>query len=198
MKTFKIRRSNIILFLMFLLPVFFGAGYGVLSMIQEGRYGSFQDKITIILVIGCMAFLLYGVVYAFLFRVNIDESIVEIRRPPLSWAEQRKFTLRWDEIEKVVIGLFLLPEAKPFILKPRRETGKKNIRISPAMNNFPELMKIVLEKVPVENTVRSEIERQIHRFNHKWPLSLPWTIALVTIAIIVVINLIATLLRWPQ
>lgn len=199
MKTFKVRRSNLILFLVLFIPALLGTVLRILTMIGEGRDVAFRDKWIIGFVIGCGIFIFYCIIWAFQLRVKVDEEGIGINKPPLDWRDANKFSLKWNEIECLEAKfspLFL--EITQYILRPKKGTGKKSIRFTTMIENFQELVEILLQRIPTEDDIKKEIQWQVKRVTRKWPLGPIWTFVLILIFIFVAIHFTFTFLNWPH
>jgi hypothetical protein len=169
-------------------------------MIREESYISLADQAKIALFLFGLAMTVYAWVFLFYFRITVCEEKIRVRKPPFSWHSQEKYTLLWDEIEKIEVGPVMFPEMTPFALKPRRGSGKKTIWFNAALENFPELMGIIMQRVPVGDNARAWIDYQLNYFSKKWPITFNRFLFLIVFA--VAITLIACLflgiIRFPS
>ena len=198
MKTYKIRSSNsvfaVVFFLLFVaLCIFF-----IFITIKEGQYVHWQDQAKIVLAILCVVVFTYATFFAFSFRINVYDDAVEMHKPPLSWYSQEKYRLRWDEIEKVKIGPFFVPEAKHYVLIPKKDTGKRPIRIQSWLENFPELLGFISQKVKIEEPVKTWIEYDLEHPHYKWSLSRFLFLVVVAVVISYIACWILGIIRFPS
>ena len=197
MKIYKIRLSNAVFAT---IACIFLVALSILiisSVVAESEYLRWQGQAKMALaVLGAVAFT-YAIFFAFSFRINVYDDAVEMHKPPLSWYSQEKYRLRWDEIEKVKIGPFVVPEAKPYVLIPKKETGKRPIRIQSWLENFPELLGLISQKIKIEEPVKAWIKYDLEHLHYKWSLSRLLFLAIVAVVITFIACLILGIIRLP-
>lgn len=199
MRIFRVKPSHRVVFLVGFIAFIVLFVYGAILILTDGprdSWGQVQVALLFLFLIGLGYLTLYGITY----KIIVDEKSIFIDKPPLPWLSQEKFRLRWDEVERLEAESFLFPEYRPYVLNPKKASGKKPIRITPFMEDFPELMEIILEKVRVDNNVREWINWQLDHLRKKWPLTLRRFLFLMVFA--VAISLIACwilgIFRFPS
>lgn len=183
LKTFKIKSSwKIFASLVFL---FWTWALVVIlqTMIQEGNYVSLMDQAKIVLFVSGLAMTIYGLFYFFLFEIRVDEERVQVRSPISFLSRQDRYSLRWDEIERLELEPFLFVESKRYVLKPKKGSGKRPIKFPSAIEHFSELAELILRKVEAPPMAKGAINYDLAP--HK--LSFRRFLLLVVVAVIILL-----------
>ncbi|GEM_PF-6013577 len=199
MRIFRFRLSNAIFLCSVALLWMVLLAWIIFEMIRGRSYTRFPDQVQIAFFLFGIVALIYSCIYFLYFKIATDEDKIQMCKPLPPWDSQEQLTLKWGDIESLELEPFILfLESKRYILKPKKDSGKKPIKFTNALENFPELTELILRNVTASSLAKSAIEYDVQHLSRKWPLSIGWTIAFVLIVIVVAIHLTSTVLHWPR